>query len=271
MFSEDEDERREHARAESERDALQRRLDEVADRHLGSLTVTLVASEETRQLAELLAQARLHYEPPPNADPATKGLHLTAHLRMPPALYRDLDEDEGEEVYWRLSALMTADGCTLWNLLVVPDDPPEDWRGQVLGAIEHQGPVNQAIVAPLPEAFPTEDRMRFRSGAERQIYKAFKRRQLAESEQKLLIAPNPAVRISDRTVEPDFLIVYQSTAGILEIDGPGHRTRYAADASKDRIFQDHGVRHVERIVPEDVTDDLAADNIVNGFLRRLLQ
>lgn len=86
------------------------------------------------------------------------------------------------------------------------------------------------------------------------------------------IAPLPGVRLTGGSVwEPDFLLVYRKRAGVLEVDGPHHGQRRAADTSRDRRLYDHGVAWVERLLVEDTrsADDVRV--VVGRLLRRLAE
>lgn len=69
----------------------------------------------------------------------------------------------------------------------MPAKPPKDWRAQILAALEHGGPVNQAVIMPTKDVFPTVDRLRFRDSGEIEVYEAFKRRQEREPGGGLLV------------------------------------------------------------------------------------
>lgn len=253
---------------------LEKETQDRAAAHLGAVAVAMLATAETQVLGEALAQASLNYTGnfEWNYKPGEK-IPVEAYVSVTGVHYarlRNLKESK-DPIYWALFDLALADGYSLQGLRYVPAPAPKDWRQQILAAIEHGGPVNQAVVAPLPEVFPHADRMRFRDTAELLVYQAFKRRQESSKDAALLIAPNAAVRLPERTWEVDFLVAQSGRAGVLEIDGATHRGRRAADASRDRLLQDAGIAHVERVPVEDARDDLGADQVVHGFLRRLMR
>ena len=78
------------------------------------------------------------------------------------------------------------------------------------------------------------------------------------------------MRVRERNVGPDFLITYRGKAGVIEVDGPHHHGRAAADQSRDRQLSDAGVQWIERIVVEDTTDTKNLDAFIEQFLSRLL-
>ncbi len=57
---------------------------------------------------------------------------------------------------------------------------------------------------------------------------------------------------------------------MIEVDGPQHRNRAAADQSRDRQLQDAGVTLTERIVVEDLDQPAELDGFVERVLARLL-
>lgn len=86
------------------------------------------------------------------------------------------------------------------------------------------------------------------------------------------IAPLPGVRLAGGNVwEPDFLLVYRKRAGVLEVDGPHHGQRRAADTSRDRRLYDHGMAWVERLLVEDTRSAQDVRVVVGRLLRRLAE
>ena len=57
---------------------------------------------------------------------------------------------------------------------------------------------------------------------------------------------------------------------MIEVDGPQHRNRAAADQSRDRQLQDAGVTLTERIMVEDLDQRAELDAFVERVLARLL-
>ncbi len=57
---------------------------------------------------------------------------------------------------------------------------------------------------------------------------------------------------------------------MIEVDGPQHRNRAAADQSRDRQLQDAGVTLTERIMVEDLDQPAELDGFVERVLARLL-
>ena len=109
-----------------------------------------------------------------------------------------------------------------------------------------------------------------RSGAEAAVYEALLRKQASLSETDTVsILPNPSVRVSERWLEPDFLVVHGGRVGAIEVDGPYHKGRAADDHKRKTLFRSAGVRLIERIDVDDTNDPQLLDRFVSRFLARL--
>lgn len=133
------------------------------------------------------------------------------------------------------------------------------------------GPSNQAQVGGAPKKdWVTVGRLRFRSAPEAQVYRALRRAQeRLPGRETITIVPNCGARVLRHTWEPDFLVAYRGRVGVIEVDGPHHAGRSAADKSRDRTYEDCGVAYVDRWVVEDTIGDEDLDMLVERFLRRL--
>lgn len=60
-----------------------------------------------------------------------------------------------------------------------------------------------------------------------------------------------------------------SPVGVIEVDGPHHHGRRGADANRERLLLNAGVRHVGRIVVEDLAEKADVEKWVRDFLVRL--
>lgn len=145
------------------------------------------------------------------------------------------------------------------------------WRDDV-NALLRPRASNQAALVPLQPTAPRADGMSFRDRAELMLYNAFKAKQASLSpEATLTIVPNPAVRVPDRTWEPDFVIAYRGRVGVVEVDGTSHTRKYASDKSRDVILEDSGFALVMRLDVKDAEQPDQAAAFVDRFLRRLAQ
>lgn len=95
---------------------------------------------------------------------------------------------------------------------------------------------------------PEADGLHFASDAEHKVYAVLKAKQESlPAEDTLGIAPLPGLRVRQHTFEPGLLVLYQGRAGVIEVDGPHHTGRRAADASREGLLRNAGVAHVDRI------------------------
>jgi hypothetical protein len=71
--------------------------------------------------------------------------------------------------------------------------------------------------------------------------------------------------------QPDqaLVVVREGRAGLIEVDGPHHRGRLAADGTRDRHWRNSGFVHIERILVEETAKDSELDALVRTFLKRL--
>lgn len=115
-----------------------------------------------------------------------------------------------------------------------------EWRVKFLEIIQGKAALNQCK--------PIEDKPRytweylfFRSTYEIAIAKAL-------SEHNLLFLPNCMARFPQEAQnrEADFLVCCDGKWGIIEVDGETYHTNAARDHDRDRLFQSHGIRVVQR-------------------------
>lgn len=144
--------------------------------------------------------------------------------------------------------------------------PAEGWRERARLSFEGRGPSNQARNQVAGGSRIEHDRLVFRSQAEVVVYSALKERQ---AKLPILIAPNTLVRTQRNTFEVDFVVGHRGRLGVIEVDGPHHRTRWVNDRSRDRLLEDAGVMRVEHIAAEDTTSKEAVDAVLDRFLRLL--
>ncbi|MEU3755085.1 hypothetical protein AB0H17_20295 [Streptomyces olivoreticuli] len=117
----------------------------------------------------------------------------------------------------------------------------------------------------------SKDGFVFDSREEMRVYDALKRSQTAlPSDSSVSIFPLPMGRVATGGVwTPDFLVAVAGRVGIIEVDGPHHKGRLAADATRDRHWRNSGVVHIERILVEETSVDSEIDGLVGSFLKRL--
>jgi very-short-patch-repair endonuclease len=85
------------------------------------------------------------------------------------------------------------------------------------------------------------------------------------------VVPNTLIALPGHTWEVDFLIGYRGRVGVIEVDGPTHRRKWASDRSRDRLLEDAGIAYIDRIAVEDTDDEAQVDQFVGRFVRRLAE
>lgn len=181
----------------------------------------------------------------------------------------DLTEDVEKQIIDAMDKVGVMDNESCSGVTLVPAKVQGDWRSELRSAITGK-PLNQATLVALPIHYPVQDKMRFRDDAEVRVYEGLKRAQAKlPITSTITIAPNPSVRISGRTFEPDFLITYRGRCGVIEVDGGSHMNRYAADKTKDSLYEDAGAAYISRINVEDTKQVSEVDAFVERFLARL--
>jgi len=117
----------------------------------------------------------------------------------------------------------------------LPAIPPvaENWRQL------SQRPTNQARrERQLGDGYPTQDDMVFASRAELVVYQVLIELQRENQPQHAFaILPSPSAKMRDAGVRtPDFIVLGNARAVVIEVDGPHHygRTRKADDEDRDR-------------------------------------
>ncbi|MFD4119151.1 hypothetical protein ACFWSJ_37630 [Streptomyces niveus] len=146
-----------------------------------------------------------------------------------------------------------------------------DWREQLQGMLNGDRPTNQSRRSAPEKPQFIQDRLAFTNSGELRVYQALKHLQEKElpAEETISIFPLPNGRVPGHTWEPDLLVAYRGRAGVLEIDGPHHRTRRAVDTSRDHLLRDAGIAFVDRITVEAVDSPQELMTSLKRFLRRL--
>lgn len=118
------------------------------------------------------------------------------------------------------------------------------------------------------------DQMVFHSEAEILVYEELKRQQakLAASSEggvTIGISGNAGVWTGTRLRVPDLLVFLKGKVAAIEVDGPQHRSRAAADRSKDWLLEDTGIGFIERITAEDAVVEESRRDLVRRVIRKL--
>jgi hypothetical protein len=89
--------------------------------------------------------------------------------------------------------------------------------------------------------------------------------------QGVLFFPNAGCRINSgkfrKTRTPDFLVVIDGYLGILECDSRTYHLSAADDHERDRLFQKHGIRFIQRYSYERCRDE---KNVVDEFIKMMV-
>lgn len=184
--------------------------------------------------------------------------------------------DEIKDRIWRAlrSVLAHHDREDVVSLVVESASPQlpaiaADWRTLATS----QPPSNQARSERARGDHPAEDELVFSSRAELAVYQVLKDLQRETSRQNTFaVLPLPGARLRDANVRtPDFVIIGNGRAAIIEVDGPGHYgvIRKADDQSRDRHWDRCGV-HTIRIPSEHASDPASLKELLREDLKRRL-
>jgi hypothetical protein len=129
---------------------------------------------------------------------------------------------------------------------------------------------NTGALLPSTGQWPMADGLTFGSKAEIVVWNELKSVQaMLPRTETIGIVPNCVLRVAGHEFSPDFVVTYKGRAGIIEVDGPHHRGRYAADRQKDELELDAGVKYAYRIPVEDVSVPAHLYGHFERFLKRL--
>ncbi|MET7298222.1 hypothetical protein [Embleya sp. NPDC005575] len=188
-----------------------------------------------------------------------------------------LEERFAEEIVARISTVLCQvaerNGEEVQSVIVGTALPDVDanWRQTLQGLLSTDIVTNHAVRVSSPNPDLRRDGFVFESLEEVKVYSALKRAQsVLPSDATISIFPLPLGRVgAGNSWTPDFLIARCGKLGLLEVDGPHHRGRFGADATRDRHWRNSGIIHIERILVEETTDDKDLDDLVRAFLKRM--
>jgi len=193
-------------------------------------------------------------------------------LDVPRFLVERFTGDIVADVQEALNEVMERERVHVKELHVRPAITPAgpDWRETLQTRMAPRA-TNQANIGPREVQPLMEDRCAFRSREELRVYQAFKRiRAQMPTDDTIAILPNPALVLRDaNTSEPDLVITYRGRVGIVQVDGPHHRGRFAAEATRDRLYRHSGIAEVDHFPVEDTESDEDLDLLVTRFIKRL--
>jgi hypothetical protein len=192
-------------------------------------------------------------------------------LVVEPHLYPAYNESELDAITEVMRDVVWGSGKQIDVLVARPSIPllGPDWRKQIKTA-NGPKPSNQGRKPRLEPSHPIEDQFHFANEWELDVYRVLRERQAALPDNETIgIMPLGGMRVRGWTFEPDLLITYRGYAGVIEIDGPHHKGRAAADRSSDRLFLHAGVRYVDRLNVEEVKSRAEVEKFVIDFLTQL--
>jgi hypothetical protein len=175
-------------------------------------------------------------------------------LMVDPLLLTTVQESGvADQLLGTLNQLHDGGDFAIYSVAIQPKRVPSSWRqGRIEARLSDVGPNNQASYRTLPENHPRKDQLNFHTDGELRMYEALLRaQQKRPPEATIGILPGAGFRAAERTFWPDFVVTHRGRVGIIEVDGPKHRNRAAADQSRDRQLQDAGVVLTDRIMVED--------------------
>lgn len=242
-------------------------LNDGADGDLGAVVLALDARGEVDQ-ADAVAACDLGYH---FDSEWMDGMSVTPVLSADATAHGQLKPDTLDFVEERCRELNSDWFVQVSSMRLRLRKPGGDWREARQAARDrHDRPVDNQGTYRSVASVRRVDRLNFGSDEEVAFYRALLRKQAAlPSESTIGIMPGPGVRVVGRNFWPDFVITYRGRVGIIEVDGPHHHKRAAADHSRDGLLSDAGTTHVERIVVEDTADEVAMDRFIDRFLQRL--
>src|SRR5215216_3778076 len=219
---------------------LEEDLNGTADQDLGTI-VAVCDGTGRYDDGSLLEVCELRYHV---ADDNWTPQIVTADLMVDPLLLTTVqDSDVAEYLLDTLKQIHDGETLSIHSVAIRPKRVPPSWRqGRIEARLSDLGPNNQASYRTLPENHPRKDRLNFHTDGELRMYEALVRaQQRRPPEATIGILPGAGFRAAERTFWPDFVVTHRGRVGIIEVDGPKHRNRAAADQSRDRQLQDAGV------------------------------
>ncbi len=147
-----------------------------------------------------------------------------------------------------------------------------DWRLKAADA--RQSPTNQARRERAGDGYPSQDGLTFGSQAELAVYNVLVELQRDfPVRNAFAVLPLPGARLRDTAVRtPDFVVIGNGRAVVIEVDGPHHsgRNRRADDADRDLHWRRCGVATI-RIASEHASDPRSLKARLEEELKRDLR
>jgi AbiJ N-terminal domain 3 len=176
-----------------------------------------------------------------------------AVLTVPAQLVPEFTTEVIERIWQQLTMVLGKyDRHDVQAIVIEEAAPPlpyvqPDWR-QLATAEIQDAPTNQARRERAGEGYPTQDGLTFTSRAEVVVYQLLVELQRERPiHNAIAVMPLPGAKLRDAGVRtPDFVVLGNGRAVVIEVDGPHHygRTRKADDADRDRHWERCGIRAI---------------------------
>lgn len=248
-------------------------MNREADRDLGALVAVLDGQGHFDQ-ADLVESGSLVYQEifNPNGSWEDPQTGFDVSLAVDPLHYPLVTDEAMKVIRETLEAMHESRWCFLGEVKVRPMPVAADWRDLRRAARlspEGRTAMNQGGYKPV-STLRQWDGLKFGSEEEILVFKALKAKQKSlPPELSLGIMPGAALVTAEKRFWPDFVVTYRNRAGGIEVDGPHHHGRAAADRSRENFLTDSGLAWVDRITVEDVTTPDEVAGFIDRFLARL--
>ncbi|MFZ4185530.1 hypothetical protein ACOZCG_31225 [Streptomyces pseudogriseolus] len=255
---------------EGKTEAEDRRKPSVEDTVLGQTAFFLQEKGDVQAAALLLDVEGIKWTPGNWA-----GDWTVAELLVPGWLIERFSDEVLERIRPVLIEAAERHGVEASSVRAAPALPElgPDWRDALQERLSTDTVTNHAARVRDPRPELRREGFTFDSREELRVFEALKRAQsrlAAEGHDTITIFPLPLGRVGvGNSWTPDFVVVRDGRAGLIEVDGPHHRGRFGADTTRDRHWRNSGFVHIERILVEETAKDAELDTLVQAFLKRL--
>lgn len=202
-----------------------------------------------------------------------------AVFEVAPSLVPEFASEVTERIWTKLETVLRQHGRqNVLGLVIEPRVPPlpdvaADWRAQAEQHAAIELPINQARRERADGGYPDLDGLTFGSRAEVVVCELLVELQRACSRHRAIaVMPLPAAKLRDAEVRtPDFMVLGNGRAVVVEVDGPHHygSTRRADDADRDRHWDRCGV-HTVRIGTHHADEPVSLKELLREELDRWL-
>lgn len=248
-------------------------MNEGADGDLGALVAVLDGNGLFDQ-ADLIESGWLSYEQQADGPYDGPPTFVAAFLAVDPLHYPMLSPEAITVMREAIEVMHSSTWIYIREFKARPMRVGADWRELRRAARlppESRTATNQGGYKPVT-ALKREDGLNFGSDQEVDVYRALRAKQKAlPPEMTIGIMPGGAIVTSAAKFWPDFVVTYRGRAGGIEVDGPHHHGRAAADRSRENLLTDAGLVWGDRITVEDVARPAELSAFVERFLTRLLR